>query len=190
MSPASARTSVVAIIAAGRALLEADGLGAVTMATVAARVGVKPASLYKHVRDRAALIEAVAADAADELGRVLAAEAPPTSEPPAVRLAGLAEAYRAFALRTPRAAGLLFADLGSGMQPPLEAATRAAQPVLEVAAALAGPDAALPAARVLVAFAYGFTSMEAAGAFRFGGDVDEAFALGVATLARGLASAS
>jgi AcrR family transcriptional regulator len=186
MSPAPARTSQAAIVAVGRALLEEDGLEAVTMASVAERVGVRPPSLYKHVRDRGALMAAIATDAATEMGRVLAAADTGPGTPAPVRVAALAGAYRAFARRAPRAAAMLFTDLGPGTQAPIEAAAQAARPVVEVAAALAGPADALPAARVLTAFVYGFTSMEAAGAFRLGGNVDDAFRLGVAVVARGL----
>jgi len=189
MSPARARTSQAAIVAAARELLEAEGLQAVTMATVAARVGVKPPSLYKHVRDRAALLAALATDTTQELGRVLtlADEAP--AAPPETRLRALAGAFRDFARRSPRATAMLFTDLGPGSHAPVEAAALAVRPLIELTTALVGPAGALPAARVLTAFAYGFTSMESAGAFRLGGDVDEAFGLGVAVLAEGLRTA-
>jgi AcrR family transcriptional regulator len=186
MSPAPARTSRKAIIAAGRALLEEGGLDAVSMVTVARRVGIKPPSLYKHVRNRSELLAAMATDAADELGGLLAQAAVRPGDPPAVRLTALAEAYRDFARRWPRATGLLFADVGPEARAPVEAAARAAQPVVEVATELVGAADALVAARALTAFAYGFTSMEAAGAFRLGGDVDDAFRRGIAALARGL----
>ncbi len=230
MSPAPARTSRGAIVAAGRAILEESGLEGVTMASVAQRVGVKPPSLYKHVADRSGLLAAIAADAAAELGRILTAAAaagpgdgpavPGTAgrdaaaraagtagqdpngttqpegsgtaeralEPAMARIVALADAYRTFAGRKPRAAAMLFADLSVEARPPVEAAAAAARPVLDAAAALAGSTRGLAAARVLTAFAYGFTSMEAAGAFRFGGDVDEAFRLGVTAIAHGLAS--
>lgn len=188
MSPAPARTSRAKIVAAARTLLEEEGLEAVTMAKVAARVGVRPPSLYKHVQDRGALLEAVAADAAGELGRVLGEAADAESDPEA-RVAALANAYRAFAHRAPRAASVLFTDLGPGTGAPLEVAAEAARPVVEAAAALVGPGDALSAARVLTSFAYGFTSMEGAGAFRLGGDVDDAFHLGVDTLVAGLRAA-
>jgi len=176
-------------VAAGRALLEEGGLEAVTMATVAQRVGVKPPSLYKRLRDRSALLSAIATDAAEELGGILAEAVGDPDVPAETRIAALADAFRAFARRSPRSAAMLFADLGPGTGAPVEAAGRAARPVIEVAAALVGPADALSAARVLTAFAYGFTSMEAAGAFRLGEGVDEAFRLGVATIAGGLRAA-
>ncbi len=48
MSPARSRTSDEAIIAAARGLLEEGGLEAVSMASIAERVGIRPPSLYKH----------------------------------------------------------------------------------------------------------------------------------------------
>ena len=51
-----------------------------------------------------------------------------------------------------------------------------------------GVEHALEGARLVVAWAHGFVSMELAGAFRLGGDVDEAFAFGVERLAVALAS--
>jgi AcrR family transcriptional regulator len=189
VSPTPARTSRIRIVEAARALLEEGGIDAVTMATVARRVGVQPPSLYKHVRDRAALLDAVAADAAEELGRTMTATAARAGTDPAARVAALAHAYRSFAHRSPRSAAVLFADLGHGTGAPVEVAAKAAAPVIEATSRLVGPDAALPAARVLTSFAYGFTTMEQAGAFQFGGDVDEAFRLGVESLVRGLPAA-
>jgi hypothetical protein len=51
-----------------------------------------------------------------------------------------------------------------------------------------GPDQALDAARLVTAFAHGFVSMELSGAFRLGGDVDEAYRYGIDVLVAALAS--
>ena len=139
MSPTPARTSRDAIVAAARSLLEEQGLDAVTMASVADRVGVRPPSLYKHVRDRAALIAAVADEAALELGRVLDAavrSAPGEPERPRrdpdeaadARVLRAALAFRAFAGRSPRSVSLVFAGLGGDLQPSVETAAIAARP--------------------------------------------------------------
>lgn len=186
MSPARARTSRPAIIAAARDLLEEGGLDAVSMAAVATRVGVKAPSLYKHVADRNELLAAVATDVAVDLGQTLSRAAEASRADPSVRLPALAAAYRAFATSKPRAAALLFAGVNASAAPTPGAQAEAARPILEVAEAIVGPSGALAAARVLVAFAYGFTSMESAGAFQFGGDVNEAYRLGIETLLNGL----
>ncbi|MCJ7709879.1 MAG: TetR/AcrR family transcriptional regulator [Chloroflexi bacterium] len=192
MSPTPARTSRDAIIAAARSLLEEEGLDAVTMASVADRVGVRPPSLYKHVRDRGALIAAVSDAAALELGLVLeaAVRSVPdegTDDGAHARILRAALAFRALASRSPRSVSLVFAGLGGDLQPSVETAAIAARPLLEISAELAGQDRALVTARALTAFAYGFCAMEQGQAFRFGGDVDEAFSAGIEALIRGLA---
>ncbi len=48
------------VVDAALALIDADGLDAVTMPRVAARLGVGTMSLYRHVRDKDDLIDAVA----------------------------------------------------------------------------------------------------------------------------------
>ena len=118
------------------------GLDAVTMAAIADRVGVKPASLYKHVRDRPALIGELVEATAVALGQDLAAGDDPAATP-RTRLTTLGRGYRAFAMSHPRATALLFADLGAGVSLGAHASRTAAGPVLGVAAALAGPDRAL-----------------------------------------------
>jgi AcrR family transcriptional regulator len=189
MSPTPARTSREAIIAAAGSLLEEQGLEAVTMANVADRVGVRPPSLYKHVRDRAALIAAVADEAAGDLGVVLeAAVRGVPGEGADARVLRAAIAFRALAGRSPRSVSLVFAGLGGDLQPSVETAAIAARPLLDVSAELAGADRALATARALTAFTYGFCAMEQAGAFRFGGDIDDAFRTGIEALIRGLSA--
>jgi hypothetical protein len=50
---------------------------------------------------------------------------------------------------------------------------------LRVVAELAGPGRALAPARTIVAWANGFIAMELAGAFRLGGDVQQAWEFGL-----------
>ncbi len=185
MSPAIARTSNDAIIEAARLLLEAGGPEAVTMQAVADAVGVRAPSLYKRFTDRAALVTALADDVAADLA---AAVEPPAHVRDAQRaLRTMATRYRTFAHRSPRAYQLLFGAAGvPGGAPSPGTDALAAAGVLRVATALVGASDALAAARLLVAFAHGFVSMELAGAFRLGGDVDAAWDYGIDTLIAGL----
>lgn len=71
--PTPERTSLAAIVTAGRDLLEQGGPATVSMQAVAERVGVKAPSLYKRVRDRDALLQLIAEATVDDLGARLAA---------------------------------------------------------------------------------------------------------------------
>lgn len=174
--PSPNRTTNEEVVAAAQAIVDSGGLGGLTMQAVAARVGVRAPSLYKRFHDRDALVAAVVAATVEELGARLEAAAPDFRE--------LANAYRAFAHERPEAFRLIFTPYAEE-----DALRRSAGPVLRVAADLVGEEDALAAARLFTAWATGFLQMELAGAFRLGGDVDEAFDYGLERLRAGLVAA-
>jgi AcrR family transcriptional regulator len=173
--PAHAQTSTAAIVAAGRHLLEERGMDALTMRDVAVAVGVRAPSLYKRVSGRSDLFRLILEDVADELTAVLDAAA--SSGEPVADLRAMATAYRGFAHSNPIAYTLMY----SPQSPPgaTERSARSSATLLRVVTELAGPEHALPTARTIVAWAHGFISMELAGAFRLGGDVDQAWNFGL-----------
>jgi AcrR family transcriptional regulator len=183
--PTPSRTSLDAIVGAGRAILDAEGVDALTMQRVAAAVGVRAPSLYKRVRDRDALVRLIAADVTQDLGRTLSAAS--TTGDPRADLGRIAMDFRAWAKRHPGGFGLLFAPLPDAWRLEPSAGGAALDALFGVVAELAGPDHVLEAARTVVAWSSGFVAMELAGAFRLGGDVDEAFAYGVERMATAIA---
>lgn len=171
------RTSLAQIVAAGRDLLETEGLSGLTMQAVAACVGVRAPSLYKRVRDRDALLALIAAEAVEELGRRLASTEGALPE--------LARAYRAYARDCPESFRLILA-VGAD----LDSLHRASAPVFRVAGAAVGEAEALDAARFVTAWVTGFVTMELAGAFRLGGDVEQSFEFGLTRLTHALHSST
>lgn len=175
--PTPARTSVAEIVSAGRRILEAEGLEALTMQAVANAVGVRAPSLYKRLQGRAELVRLVANDVAKELAAHLQEAARIGN--PRDDLRAMAGAYRAFARAHPRAYGLLFAPLPEEWRVDAGLNARVGAAVIRPAAALAGDENGLEAARTVVAWAHGFVSMELADAFRLGAGVDAAFNYGI-----------
>jgi AcrR family transcriptional regulator len=174
--PTPAKTSSPAIIAAARDLIAENGLDALTMQAVAQRVGVRGPSLYKHFADRAALLKGVELTVVADLEQLLRAAAVQDGK---AALRAMADAYRKFALASPGWYALLF------QLPPQDgeseaARRRALEPALEQLETLLGDrQLAFLRARALTAFLHGFVSMETAGAFRLGGNVEQAFAEGI-----------
>ena len=184
--PTPSRTSLDDIVQAGRQILESDGLEQLTMSRVAAAVGVRAPSLYKHIRDRGDLIRLIGKDAVSELGNRLALAS--GSGDARRDLQSMARAHRAFAHEHPEAYGLLWSRLPEQWRIDAELNARASEPVLRAVGALTGEGQMLPAARMYVAWAQGFVSMELAGAFRLGGDVDAAFDYGLERLTDALSA--
>lgn len=104
------------VIAAALVVLRRDGLDGVTMRAVAREAGVTATALYRHVRDREDLIQAlrlkVAAQFRDRLLEAL------TYSSAERRLVASVEAFARFAVETPHGFDLLFLEApGSGMPP-------------------------------------------------------------------------
>lgn len=184
--PAPAQTSLEEIVRAGRDIVEGGGLAALTMQAVAEAVGVRAPSIYKRLRDRNELIRLVTESVARDLSAVL--DDAMVSGDARTDLRALLEAARAFAHRHPRGYGLIYASLPESARPDGEVLVRASSALLSVTAALVGEERALPAARTVVSWLHGFVTMELAGAFRLGGDVEVAFAFGVDRLIHAFAS--
>ena len=148
------------IVAEARILLEAEGEAGLSMRRLAERLGIQAPSLYKHVPGKRDLQAAIVADGLRELGAALAA-APPG-------IAGLAAAYRAFALAHPHLYELMTErPLARDLLPPgLED---------EVAAPLVAALGDEHRARAAWASAHGMASLELAGRFPEGADVDAAW---------------
>lgn len=182
--PTPDRTSLDEIIQAGREILESDGVTRLTMQAVADRVGVRPPSLYKRVRSRDDLIGLIAGATVRELGERLAAVGDTADR--RRDLAELLRAFRAFAHERPAGYRLIFAPGPDVAKPSIDSLTRAVAPVMKVVAELAGPSQVLEAARLVTAWANGFISMELAGVFSLGGDIDRAYEFGIARLTDGL----
>lgn len=177
--PTPDRTSRDAIVLAARDLLESEGLAGLSMQAVAARVGVRPPSLYKRVANREELIQFVAEASLVELGERLDA---------ASDLSDLADEFRAFGHERPAAFQLILSPGAGTPTARPEFGAAASRRTLRLAGELAGQERALEAARTLTAWAAGFVSMELNSGFNLGGDVDEAWRFGLASITRAIST--
>jgi AcrR family transcriptional regulator len=168
--PEPTRTRREQIVGVALDLLEEQGPEGVSMRAIAERIGIKAPSLYKHFRDKEALEVALVAAGFGNMATAFdeALEAGPDDE-----LAALAAAYRRWALEHRHLYRLLTHRPIPRDQLPEGVEAAAAAPVVQVA----GGDADV--ARALWAFAHGMASLELAGRFPPGADLDAAWHAGV-----------
>ena len=163
------------VVHVGAQLADEAGLDRLTLAGVAAHVGVRLPSLYKHVAGLDDLQRGVAVLALGELGERLSAAAVGRAGGDALR--ALAGAYRRFAQERP---GRYAATLRAPGPDDDEHARAAAVVVDIVFAVLRGYDLAgdglVHATRILRSSLHGFVALEAAGGFGLPDSVDETFA--------------
>ncbi len=162
------------VVEEAAAVADEQGWSQLTLASVAARVGVRLPSLYKHIESLDALRLEVAALATRELAEAITGAAVGVSGRDALRAVGTG--YRGYATAHP-------GRYAATVRPPQSAEGahyRAAESIMAVVlAVLAGygvtGDAAIDAARALRAALHGYATLEAAGGFGIPRDVDRSF---------------
>ncbi|MGW2156057.1 TetR/AcrR family transcriptional regulator [Nonomuraea sp. NPDC001699] len=170
------------IVAAARELVEAGGAEALTMRALAARLGIRAPSLYKHFPDKSAVEAELIAIALAELAVALerAERAERDGGGGGERdgggggggLGALGRAYRAYALAHPH----LYRLMSAGPLPrdllPAGVEERAAAPLARIVRGEA-------AARAVWGLAHGLVVLELDGRFPPGADVEAAWAAGM-----------
>ena len=178
-----------AVVSAAEELADAEGLEALTLATLASRLGVRPPSLYAHIEGLADLRRRLAARGARRLAAAMQTAAAGRARGDA--LAAVADAYRSYAREHPGS----YAALQRAPDPnDAEASAAGAEAVDVVLAVLRGydleSDDAIHSTRIIRAALHGFASLEAGGGFGLPLDVDETFARLTQLLHQGLAAAT
>jgi AcrR family transcriptional regulator len=181
-----------AVVAAAAELADADGLPALTLARLAARLGVRSPSLYAHVGGLDDLRARLAVRGARELTAALQAAAAGRARSDALH--AVAAAYRAYARAHPGtyAATQRAPRTDPDPDPDFEEYVSAAADLVAVlVAVLQGyelhDEAAIHAVRIVRAALHGFVSLEREGGFAMPIDLEESYRRLVVMLDHGLA---
>jgi AcrR family transcriptional regulator len=170
------------VVEEAEVLVDEVGIANLTLAGLAARLGVRQPSLYKHIAGVDALRRSIAIRAKNELAEVLARAA--TGRARGDAIVAMSLAYRAWALRHPgRYAAAQRAPVPRDLDD-----ERASRNVVSVAFdVMAGyelrDDDAVDAIRALRSALHGFVTLESGGGFGLPVDVDRSFDRFVAGLA-------
>jgi AcrR family transcriptional regulator len=172
-----------AVVAAAASLADAEGLDQLTLAALAAALGIRTPSLYAHVGGLGDLRARLAVRGAQEMALALQAAAAGRAGADALR--AVAEAYRAYAHAHPGTYAA--SQVASDLQHDRAAAAAAVGVFLAVldGYGIAG-DASIHAVRAVRSALHGFVALEREGGFGIPLSLDESFARLVEMLDAGL----
>ena len=173
------------VVSAAAQMADGEGLEALSLARLAAELGVRPPSLYEHVGGLADLRRRLAIRGDRQLAAVILAAAAGRADGDALR--AIADGYRAYAHEHPGTYAALQRAPAAADE---EAQAAAAQVVEVVLAVLRGygleGDDAIHAARIVRSALHGFVTLEAGGGFGIKLDLDESYRRLVEVLDAGL----
>jgi len=155
-------------------LADEVGLARMTLAALAARLGVRQPSLYKHIEGTDGLLRSISVRAKNELAYVLARAAVGRERADAVT--SIANAYRAWALEHPGRYAAAQSAPAPGDSEDQAASIAIVQLVTDILAGYRlGGDDAIDATRALRSALHGFITLESSGGFGLPVDIDRSF---------------
>ena len=176
-----------AVVRAAAKIADDKGWDALTLAEVAAKLRIRPPSLYNHIGGMTGLRRELGLMAARELGAALARATVGKSRDDAVR--GLAVEYRAFVKRHP---GIYAATMIAPAHNDAEMKAAGDDVINTCLAVLSGygfsGDDGIHAVRAMRSAVHGFCALEGAGGFGIPLDADQSFKWLVDALVVGLAA--
>jgi AcrR family transcriptional regulator len=178
------------VVEAAAEIADRDGLGALSLASLASTLGVRSPSLYNHVDGLAGLRRQLTFHASSLLTVELANSVDGLEGIGALR--AVAEQLRSFAHRHPGLYDTLLPAPTPDEDPELAAALR--EPVTVVASVLEGmdvdPTTVIPLIRALRASVHGFVDLELRGGFGLPDDIDDSFAVTIDLVIEAIAAHS
>lgn len=170
--PYPSQIDKTAIVVQARAMIERDGVEALSLAKLASALGVKAPSLYRHVKNKARLLEEVSFLTFQLLIEAMNAAAPTEEDSPTERLLLQCNAFRRYAHANPRTYVLAYTSTERGDEAQL---VQLVLPFQQTMAHIISEEKSLTALRGLLALMHGFVMLEIHQQLRRGGDLNQTF---------------
>jgi len=183
--PYPPQTDRSAIIETASLLIERDGIENLSLGGLAAELGIKAPSLYRHVASKNDLLRGVNENTYRKLFDVFDAVLQEASPNPNEQLRVLLGAYRAFAHAHPNTYILAYTTIDPDLRPDPDALVRLVLPIQAIMARVTGPENSLPALRGALALVHGFAMLELMDQLQRGGDLNAAFEASIDAYLRG-----
>ncbi len=175
------------IVEQARGMIEAEGVEALTLHKLAAALGVKAPSLYRHVGNKAELLRAVNAGTIAQLITAMQEAGNQHGGTPQAQLLAILQTFRHFAHSHPQCYLLFFTAQVGETRPDEAWLVEMVLPLQVLMAQISGEAAALSALRGALALAHGFVMLELNQQLQRGGDLGVAYTEAIEAYLRGVA---
>ena len=173
MSPYPSQTNSKTVIETARILIEHEGVEALSLGKIAAELGIKAPSLYRHIKNKHALLQAVVERTYLRLFDAYDHALANADDDPIEQLLRLSLAQREFAANNPNTYMLAYSTQSPASETNPTMLLDRAILVQQIISQISGEEDSLPALRGLLAITHGFVMLELNGQFRRGGDLSE-----------------
>jgi AcrR family transcriptional regulator len=173
--PFPAQTDRKTIVETARTLIEQDGIEQLSLTRLAAVLGIKAPSLYRHLPSKTALLQAVVTLTIHQLFDAYRAALAPADLAPTAQMLAILRTHRAFAHANPQTYVLAFTTSAPEERADDDLLEQLVLPLQRLMAELSGAAQSLAALRGALALVHGFVLLELNQQLRRGGDLDAAF---------------